>query len=358
LFKREETFILRDLPSVIEIAGLDALCVDQLLPAAMSVADSSRIPYAVICNALPLHLEPAVPPFVTNWGASGGRRFRRLRNLAANHLIVAAAAPLYASTKLNKHRVRNRWSCDQNVGQIQVAQIPSFLDFPRERLPSNFFYSMPWHKECRDTQLKFPWHALDGRPIVYVSLGTVQNRLESMYLSVAEACSDLDVQVVLALGRKGATLSGKLPRGAIVVEYAPQLELLRRATAVVTHAGMNTALEAMANGLPMVAIPVCNDQPGVASRLAHVGVAEVVPARRANPTNLRAAIIRVLRDPSYRAASVRMQQLIRSGPTLEQTSELIEVGLSRFEPLRRKDAEAQRILGAAASKIDERPSSL
>lgn len=187
-------------------------------------------------------------------------------------------------------------------------------------------------------------------------MGTVQNRLESIYLSVADACSNLNVQVVLALGRKGATLNGKLPRGTIVVEYAPQLELLRRASVVVTHAGMNTALEAMANGVPMVAVPVCNDQPGVAARLAHVGVARVVPARRANSANVRAAIIRVLEDPSYRAASVRLQQLIQRGPTLEQTAELIEVGLSRSEPLQWKDPEAQRILGTA-SKIDERLSS-
>lgn len=357
LFKREESFILRDLPAVIENAGLDALCVDQLLPAAMGVADSLRMPYAVLCNALPLHLESGVPPFVTNWRASGDGRLSRLRNVAANHLIVTAAAPLYSSTRLNnKHRARNRWSCDQNVGQIQIAQIPSFLDFPREQLPHNFFYSMPWHEEYRDEKVDFPWNALDGRPIVYVSLGTVQNRLEKLYLSVAEACSDLDTQVVLSLGRKGATLSAKPPRGTIVVEYAPQLELLRRASVVVTHAGMNTALEAVANGLPMVAVPVCNDQPGVAARLARVGVAEVVPARRASPANVRAAIVRVLEDPSYRAASVRLQQLIQSGPTLEQTAELIEVGLSRSEPLQRKDPEAHRILGTA-SKNDERLSS-
>ena len=323
----------------------------------MGVADSLRMPYVVLCNALPLHLESGVPPFVTNWRASGDSWLRRLRNVAANHLIVSAAGPLYSYNDLNnKRHARNRWSCDQNVGQIQIAQIPSFLDFPRKRLPHHFFYSMPWHEEYRDEKVDFPWNALDGRPIVYVSLGTVQNRLESIYLSVVEACSDLNVQVVLSLGRKGATLGDKLPRGTIVVEYAPQLGLLRRASAVVTHAGMNTALEAIANGLPMVAIPVCNDQPGVAARLAHVGVAEVVPARRANPANVRAAIIRILEDPSYRAASVRLQQLIQRGPTLEQTAELIEAGLSRSVPLQRNDHEAQRILGKA-SHIDERLSS-
>jgi len=53
----------------------------------------------------------------------------------------------------------------------------------------------------------------------------------------------------------------------IVVEFAPQLELLKRAALCITHAGLNTALECLSNGLPMVAIPITNDQPGLQPEL-------------------------------------------------------------------------------------------
>lgn len=62
LFRREEQLILRDLPSVIEREQIDSLCVDQLLPAAMDVAEAQGIPFCVLCTALPLHLDPSVPP--------------------------------------------------------------------------------------------------------------------------------------------------------------------------------------------------------------------------------------------------------------------------------------------------------
>ena len=62
---------------------------------------------------------------------------------------------------------------------------------------------------------------------------------------------------------------GPVPSNAIVVQQAPQLELLKRATVCITHAGLNTVLESLAQGVPQVAIPITYDQPGVAARIAH-----------------------------------------------------------------------------------------
>ena len=51
----------------------------------------------------------------------------------------------------------------------------------------------------------------------------------------------------------------------------------------------------------MVAIPITNDQPGVASRLEWLGVAEVVSPSRLTVSRLRARARRVLSEPHYRA---------------------------------------------------------
>ena len=64
-------------------------------------------------------------------------------------------------------------------------------------------------------------------------------------------------------------LIGRVPDNAIIVERAPQLELLKRTSVCVTHAGLNTVLESLAQGVPQVAIPGTPDQPGVAARIAH-----------------------------------------------------------------------------------------
>ena len=354
LFKREARIILRDLPDIIQSCGIEAVCVDQLLPAAMDVADVHNIPSAVLCNALPLHLDPDVPPFVTTWGVSK-KRLPRLRNQAANLAVIVAGVPLYSM--LNKYRAANGLHMHgrdtlQRVGNIQLTQIPSFVDFPRTKLPNHFFYTSPWHKPKRDVDIPFPWHRLNDKkmPIVYASLGSVQTGLQSLYLAMAEACANLDVQLVMSLGRKGACLPADydLPSNAIVVDFCPQLELLQRASVVLTHAGLNTALEALACGLPIVTIPLCNDQPGIAARLVNLGVAQAVPPGRvtANPEILQQAIETVLENPTYRSAASRYQRMLRDHcPTLAQTAELIEVGLGRSTPLLQEDPEVKRVLG-------------
>ena len=69
---------------------------------------------------------------------------------------------------------------------------------------------------------------------------------------------------------------------AVVVNYCPQIQLLERSAACITHAGLNTALESLAQGVPMVAIPITNDQPGVAARIAWSGTGVVLPPNQVN----------------------------------------------------------------------------
>jgi MGT family glycosyltransferase len=178
-------------------------------------------------------------------------------------------------------------------------------------------------------QIDFPWEKLDGKPLVYGSIGTLQNGAEHIFKAIAAACATLDVQLVLSMGGgiEPAEL-GPLPGKPIVVRYAPQLELLRRAAVVVTHAGLNTTLEALAEGVPLVAIPIGNDQPGVAARIAYRRAGVVVPSRGLKAERLRAAIERVLSDPSYRAAARRIQTSIREANGLERAADLVEQTLN------------------------------
>jgi zeaxanthin glucosyltransferase len=200
--------------------------------------------------------------------------------------------------------------------------------------------------------MPFPWERLDGRPIVYASLGSVQTGLHQLYITIAQACISLDhIQLVMSLGRKGASLPEQhlLPPNAIVVDFCPQLQILQQASAVLTHGGLNTALEALSCGLPSVVVPLCNDQPGIAARLANLGVAQVVvpTAGRFKSEVLKEAIVEALENPKYRLAAIRYKQRMQSNecPTLAQTAELIETAVRRPTPLHRDDPEVERILG-------------
>jgi len=345
----------RDAPRALRDAQVDGLLVDQVSPAGITVAEILDIPCGVVCNALALHQEPAVPPPVTSWSPRTDA-IGRWRNRVGNRLLTLAARPLTA--EINRFRREHRLppihpTVDARAfGVIQIAQQPRFFDFPRRELPEHFHYTGPWHAPGRDSGVPFPFERLDGRPLVYASLGTLQNRVRELFAVIAAACEGLGVQLVISLGDPNAEPGDPLP-GALVVAHAPQLELLRRAHAVVTHAGLNTALESLACGLPMVAIPVTNDQPGVARRLEWLGVAEVVPPRRARPPVLRVALEAILGEPRYRTAARACRHRLRRSPGAEAAAALVERALEERRPL--DPARAESILGAASGETPPAP---
>jgi MGT family glycosyltransferase len=163
----------------------------------------------------------------------------------------------------------------------------------------------------------------------------LQNRLEHAFRIVAEACAGLDAQLVLTLGRNGASVPENLPGDPIVVDYAPQVAVLRRATLVVTHGGLNTTLECLRQGLPLIALPIANDQPGVAARIAHLGVGKFIPIKELTASKLRDAVCCVLASPTYRkrSESCALEIRLMDGPA--RAAGLVERAFTTRERVRR-----------------------
>jgi zeaxanthin glucosyltransferase len=110
----------------------------------------------------------------------------------------------------------------------------------------------------------------------------------------------------------------------IIVQHAPQLELLKRASVCITHAGLNTVLEALAQGVPQVAIPVTNDQPGVAARIAEKQAGRVVSLKELTAPRLSASLDQVLDDSIYRDNARYFQQVIARATGLSKAADLVE----------------------------------
>lgn len=212
-----------------------------------------------------------------------------------------------------------------------LTQLPRCMDLPRRSVTANFHYTGPFEWRGQRPYVAFPWDRLDGRPLVYASLGTTRNVLPGIFRMIAEACCGLDVQLVISLGRRAA--SGEfadLPGEPVVVNYAPQLELLKRARIVITHGGSNTALESLLEGKPMVAIPLAYDQPAIAARLARLGVGVELPVMRLSTGRIRDAITRVLNDPRFRDAAQEIQRKLGMIHGAEEAVDIIEGALRRF----------------------------
>jgi UDP:flavonoid glycosyltransferase YjiC (YdhE family) len=100
-------------------------------------------------------------------------------------------------------------------------------------------------------------------------MGTIQNGNADVFRTMAAAVAKNDAQPVISIGSVlRPEQIGPVPKNTIVVNHAPQLELLKKASVCITHAGFNTVLEALTQGVPQVAIPVTHDQPAVAASIA------------------------------------------------------------------------------------------
>ncbi len=136
------------------------------------------------------------------------------------------------------------------------------------------------------------------------------------------------------LGNPNSQESGwTLPGSPIVVPYAPHQQLIERASLIVTHAGMNTVLGALSSGVPLVAIPVTNEQPGIATRVARTGAGEVVPLARLSVPKLKAVIQRVLTEDSYKNNASRLQEAICRAGGVNRAADIIEQAISTGKPV-------------------------
>jgi MGT family glycosyltransferase len=220
------------------------------------------------------------------------------------------------------------WSdFDATTSELAViTQTPNEFDFPGIPWPAQFHYTGPFHDSEGREPIAFPWGKLTGNPLVYASMGTLVNGLEHVYQTVLQATAKLsEIQVVLSVG-KNVKLDdlGTIPSNVIVVRTAPQIELLKRAALCITHAGLNTVLESLGEGVPMVAIPVGYDQPGVAARIAHHGVGEFLEIEDLTVEGLQQLIQKVLDNPSYRDKARWFQKVIAQTCGLDVVADVIE----------------------------------
>jgi zeaxanthin glucosyltransferase len=323
--------MLDELPATLRHGRFDGVVMDQACCGAEFAADSTGVPLAVACNALPVHLQPDIPLHSQTWPWKTDR-FSLMRNWLAQRLMVVIARPLWVPLRTAQIATGRAWNIWRHSNEIppslaQVAQLPACLDFPRRHAPDHFHHTGPWHERKAAGNDEFDWSWLDGRPMIYASLGTLQTGLDHLYQIILDAVAPLPVQLVLTLGRPDGSRPKRIPANAKVLGYGPQLALLNRASLVVTHAGLNTTLEALSQGLPLVALPITNDQPGIAARIRHAGVGEWLAIRKLTPKALRGVVERVHGETSYRRRARECAEKIGQSHGLQTAAQIVEDAL-------------------------------
>ena len=118
-------------------------------------------------------------------------------------------------------------------------------------------------------------------------------------------------QVVLATGAADVAALGPVPANFVARPSVPQLEVLQRTDVFLTHGGMNSVMEALWHGVPLVVVPQMAEQAVTARRVEELGLGLALEKPAVTAASLREAVGRVAGDREMRARVRRTQETIR-----------------------------------------------
>jgi zeaxanthin glucosyltransferase len=325
--------VCQDAPSAIATTGIEALIVDRLEPVGETIAEYLQLPFVCVASGQAIHRRIDVPPFFTTWSYQNTQR-AKIRNKIAYFSLDRGCKPILQAIA----RYRQEWNLPDyrhiyapHPKTTHIFQQPPAFEFHLANLPNNYHYVGPL-RNTPPRSHSFPYEKLHQlkqhcsktrQQIVYASLGSVQNTKENVFRCIAAACADLNLQLIIAHGGGMSDQTARsLPGSPFVVEYAPQPEILSYVDLAITHAGMNTTLDALSYGVPLVAIPITFEQPGTAARIRATRVGEIVALARLSIPKLRKAIARVLSEKAYRQNAQKIQQSIQQAGGVKRAADI------------------------------------
>src|SRR5262249_39830827 len=324
--------ILRSLPAVVQENGIDALIIDTVQFYAELGAMQLGMPYVHVSNGVHHDYSGYTPLCLYGWAHE-----TTPAALARNREGVAKWTNLLGSVNggIKAHAesvgLKIDWNdLDSTISPLaSITQVPRAFHFESSHWPSQFHHTGPFHNGKGRDEVDFPWERLTREPLIYASMGTILNgRVDVFRAILAAVAKNKNSQLVLSIGDQiDPEQIGPIPKNAIVVKRAPQLELLKEATACITHAGLNTVLESLVQGVPQLAIPVTYDQPGVAARIAHNKTGVVTSLDKLTADHLAFLLNEALTDPTYRENARKLQKAITEANGLSVAADLIEKSL-------------------------------
>ncbi|EOC1340947.1 glycosyltransferase [Cronobacter dublinensis] len=331
---RTTDMLCRELPDALTRLGVDGLIVDQMEAAGGIVADALGLPFVSVACALPVNREPGLPLPVMPFRYAQTPRARKIYHASQQvHDWLMGRHGEVIAHHAKRFGLAPRHGLHDCLSPLaQISQTLGALDFPRQSLPACFHAVGPLRPPQPPVAEPLPDAA---RPRVFASLGTLQGHRYGLFRTIAHACRDADAELLVAhCGGLSPTQASRLEAcGATrVTAFTDQPLALSQSHAVITHGGLNTVMDAVASGTPLLVVPLAFDQPGVAARVEHCGIGRRVSrfaGRRAFTRQLQA----LLGDAGCRTRLSAMQRALAQAGGATRAAQIAEQALRDRRPV-------------------------
>lgn len=170
----------------------------------------------------------------------------------------------------------------------------------------------------------------DDRPVMLISLGTAFNAWPEFYKMCIDAFRESSWQVIMSVGKTIDPESlGDIPDHFTIRQSVPQLEVLEKADLFISHGGMNSTMEAMNAGVPLVVIPQMYEQELTAKRVDDLGLGVYLPTEEVTVSRLQEAVQAVSGDREVLSRVKNMQKDVKEAGGAERAAAAIEAFMKK-----------------------------
>ncbi|HEV8714307.1 MAG TPA: glycosyltransferase [Candidatus Binatia bacterium] len=305
----------------------DVVVIDFVLLGAIAAAEAAGITAVVLMHNVLFRPLPGVPPVGPGWlpARSPIGLLRDTLGRATVNLVYTrnVGPPLNrARALMGLPALRSPFEQYDRAERVLVLTSLAF-DYEVPRLPANVRHVGTPFDDAGLPLWRPPWSPDDARPLVLVSLSTLEQGQAAVLQRVIEALAPLAVRGLVTLGPALDPAQFTAPANVRLEAFVPHSAVLPHARAMVTQCGLGTLTKALAHGVPLVCLPLVGDQPDNAARVVARG-AGVRLERDATPEQIRAAIQRVLTQPRFGESARRIAGKLAKEDGAQRAAEEIE----------------------------------
>ncbi len=294
----------------------DYIITDSATPYGKAAARILGRPY--ICTVPLLCMEEGRLPR-TPWGTE----YRYLLQILGSPLeILRDFRVIREYQRVHGLRGRDLLMPFSDYGELNIVTTSRAFQFYQERFPeARFRFVGPLLFAAREKR-DFPTEQLEGRKVVYISMGTIYNRDTRFYRECFEALGGTGYTVVMSRGgiQRPEAQEG-VPANFIIRDYVPQLQVLPFVGAFITNGGMNSTNEALFFGVPLICVPQAADQYMIGKRARDLGAA--VYQERPAAVKIKAAVDEVFQDARYRENAARIGGTLKDAGGVDRAVQAI-----------------------------------
>lgn len=209
-----------------------------------------------------------------------------------------------------------------NEAERNIVLFPREIQPKGETFDDRFTFIDPCIRPAENSP-ELPW-LRKASPLAVISLGTVFNEKIGFFRTCIEGVERLGWHAAAALGNKVSPQAvGPISDRVLLRAKLPMIDTLQHASVAITHGGLTSTIEALAQGVPVLIAPQIGEQRGVADSMERLGLG--VRLREPFTADELADLIKqVANDTEMAERLARFQQKLRDGRSGGQFADAVE----------------------------------